>query len=71
MTYNRPEAAADALPFNILPAHAAATSAAGGGARRPVMMMSAEEWAPAASASTSRAYYSYNANRAPSCEPVL
>jgi len=27
MTYNRPEAATGALPFNILPAHAAATSA--------------------------------------------
>ena len=27
MTCNRPEAAADALPFNILPAHACAGSA--------------------------------------------
>ena len=56
MTYNRPEAAADALPLNILPAHACSHQCFWRRREVLVMMMSAEEWVPAASASIRRAY---------------
>ena len=39
MTYNQPEDAAGALPFNILPAHAAATIAGWRGREVPVIMI--------------------------------
>ena len=70
MTHSRPEAAAGALPFNILPAHACAGSAGW----RPREMAGAHDMIGGVSSSgfgiRQWSGILYTANRAPSCVTV-